>query len=215
MHKTIAVMIVALQFVVGGARVGAQTAQPASGARQSSDESGIVAGIKGGVSLARLSNEEEDGSRIGVIAGAWVARRLSGVIGLQLEGLYSAKGDRSFDNTVAIDYLEVPLLVMLKSAETQRLRPVFFTGPGVEFKLRTRYGDAPDTFQEGFNQFVHSREFEWVIGGGLDAPYGTRHVTLEARYTFGLTPVFDAEPTDSDSEKRNRVFSILVGYRFK
>ena len=112
--------------------------------------------------------------------------------------------------------MEIPLLVTLKSAETERLRPMFFTGPGVEFKLRTRYGDVPnDDFQEGFNQFVHGREFEWVIGAGLDAPYGTRHVTLEARYTFGLTPVFDAEPTDSDSEKRNRVFSILVGYGFK
>jgi hypothetical protein len=74
---------------------------------------------------------------------------------------------------------------------------------------------APDSFQEGFNQFVHGREFEWVIGAGLDAPYGTRHVTLAARYTFGLTPVFGAEPSDSDSEKRNRVFSVIVGYRFK
>jgi hypothetical protein len=215
MQKTITVTMVAMQFVLGAARLDAQPAQPAPSARQSSDESGIVAGTKGGVNAARLSHEERGESRIGVVAGAWMGRRLTGVIGLQLEGLYSAKGERSFDNTIAIDYLEVPLLVMLKSAQTEHLRPMFFSGPGVEFKLRTRYDDIPDRFQEEFNQFVHGREFEWVIGAGLDAPYGTRHVTLEARYTFGLTPVFDAEPTDSDSEKRNRVFSVLVGYRFK
>jgi hypothetical protein len=116
--KAITVTMVAMQLVLGAARLDAQTAQPAPSARQSSDESGIVAGIKGGVNVARLSNEEGGGSRIGVIAGAWIARTLSGVIGLQLEGLYSAKGDRPFDNTIAIDYLEIPLLVTLKSAET-------------------------------------------------------------------------------------------------
>ena len=91
MQKTIMVTMVAMQLVLGAARLDAQTAQPAPSARQSSDESGIVAGIKGGVNVARLSNEEEGDSRIGVIAGAWIARRLSGVIGLQLEGLYSEK----------------------------------------------------------------------------------------------------------------------------
>jgi len=208
----IAVATGAMLLVISVARLDAQTSPPA---RASSEGSGFVAGIKAGVNVARLSHEEQAGSRTGVVAGASIERRLNGPLGLQVEGLYSAKGEESFNTTIAIDYLEIPLLVTLTSAEPGHLRPVFFTGPGVEFKLRTRFGDAPDGIQEGFDQFVLGHEFEWVIGGGLEVPYGGRHLTFEARYTFGLTPVFDADPTDSDREKRNRVFALLAGYRFK
>jgi hypothetical protein len=213
LHNTIAIAFAAMLVVIGTSPLGAQSLPPA---RPLSDETGLTAGIRIGVNVATLSTEEQGGSRTGIVAGAWIGHRLSGVLGLQLEGLYSAKGDVAFDTTFAIDYLEVPLLVTVKPADTSRLRPVFFTGPGVEFKLRTRYGDVQNSsFQAGFNDFVHGHEFEWVIGGGLDAPYGRRHVTLDVRYSFGLTPVFDADPTDSDSEKRNRVFAILAGYRFR
>jgi hypothetical protein len=216
MHKTITGTIVAIQLACGAAGVGAQSAHAASGARHPSDEPGFNVGIKGGLNFAGLSNEETfEGTRIGVVAGAWIARRLTGPMGLQLEALYSPKGSRDDDVTIAVDYLEIPFLVTLKPANSRRLRPIFFTGPAVEFKVRARYGDVPDeSFQEGFNQFVHGSEFEWVTGGGLEAPYGARHLTLEARYAFGLTPVFDAEPNDSDSKKRNRVFAVLFGYRF-
>ena len=199
---------------LGATPLGAQSAQPAPGGHQSSGDSVFGAGIKGGVNVARLSNEEQAGFRTGVVAGASIERRLSGPIGLQVEALYSAKGDEAFNQTIAIDYLEIPFLVMFRPGDATRLRPVFLTGPGVEFKLRARYGDAPDGLQAAFNQFVHGHEFEWVIGGGLDVPYGRRHLTVETRYSFGLTPVFDADPTDSDSTKRNRVFAVLAGYRF-
>jgi hypothetical protein len=215
MCRTVAGTMVFVLVVLGVARPLAQATQPDRRAGPSGGQPGVTAGVKAGVNISDLRHDEESDSRIGLVAGGFVARRVNGALGLQVEGLYSAKGDKFFNTTIAIDYLEIPVLATFRLPDSVRMRPVFLTGPAVELKLRTRYGDAPDSVQDGFNQFVHRWELGWLVGGGIDLPLSSGSMTLEGRFTLGLTPVFDADPSDSDAVKRNRVLSVVLGYRFK
>jgi len=217
-RRALARRIVVVSLAMCATPLAAQSTPPGQSAGRAAGQPAVTAGIKAGLNVAHLSNEVADsGTRVGLIAGGFVGRRLSSVLGLQVEALYSSKGEKlPFSSaTLAIDYLEIPVLATFSSAARARIRPVFVTGPVLAFTVRTRYADAPDAFQTTFREFVHATEFGWVVGGGIELPLTRGSVVLEGRYTFGLTPVFDADPMDSDADKRNRVLSLLLGYRLK
>ena len=49
-----------------------------------------------------------------------------------------------------------------------------------------------------------------MIGAGIEAG----HFTLDGRYTWGLSSVNPAPRKQDDTKVKNRVFSLLVGFRF-
>jgi hypothetical protein len=211
MYRTGVRIVVLFLLVLYEPMVAAQATQPNQGALRATSQREVTAGIKAGLNVSRLTSDEGYDPRLGLIAGVFVARPLGGVVGVEIDGLYSLRGEKYFDTTIAMDYLEIPILATFTVAPSTSLRPMFYTGPTPAFKLRTRYGDSADL---AFDEFVRISELGWMLGGGIDIPRSNRRLTLEGRYTFGLTPVFDAEPDDLDREKRHRVFSILLAYRF-
>ena len=221
MCRTVAgAMILALAAMCAPG-LAAQATQPdtGQGAAPSSGQTTVTARVEMGLNVAGLRNEEGGSdSRIGLVAGGVVARGLTSVLGLQVGCLYSAKGVKSSSSnfTVALDYLEVPVLLTFTLRDNlPGPHPVFLTGPVFDFKLRTRFGDIPDAFQREFSRFVRDTEFGWLAGARIDIPRTSGNMTIEVRYTFGVTPVFDADPRDSDADDRNSVFAVVLGYRFR
>src|SRR5436189_4983785 len=119
MNQTIGRTITCAFIVLCGAPVSAQVIGRVAGSQV------VTFGLNVGVNVARATNEDEitgAGSRTGVVAGGFVERWMSRVVGFRVEGLYTAKGDKLFQTTIARDYLEFPLLTMFRFGGAGRHR---------------------------------------------------------------------------------------------
>ncbi len=144
-------------------------------------------GIKAGVNLATLNGEgESPGRRTGFIGGGHLTISLpNSMFYFQPELLYSMKGfsesQEGITGTLALDYIDVPVLVGIHFATGGSITPRIFAGPQVSIKAGcTLKGDG-----EFFD--AESVLFDLIFGGGLDFDMGKVDIVFDARYDLGLT----------------------------
>lgn len=132
---------------------------------------------------------------------------------VQPEVLYSQKGGsgtvveglETFDATVELAYVEIPILAKFNFG-TAGVRPFVFTGPVPAFNIdATLTAEAGgEEIEEDLDDDVKGSDFGWVFGGGVNVGA----LSIDARYTLGLSSVTE----DDETEVKNGVFSILVGF---
>jgi hypothetical protein len=180
-------------------------------------------GVKAGVNSATLDGLSDDEltddarkRRIGLVAGVWVRTPVSGRFSFQAEALFSEKGVKFEEGggtaDIRLRFIEVPLLGHV-SLGTPGSDSGFFVVAGVApaFKLSGRGKFEFDGVEEteDFSDDLESMDLGLVGGAGFE--FG--RASVEARYTHGLRNlVKDEEDTDNP---KSRVFSVLVGYRFR
>jgi Outer membrane protein beta-barrel domain len=86
-----------------------------------------------------------------------------------------------------------------------------FAGPSLAFKLNA---DATGEFlgmseDQDIDDDVESFDFGLVIDAGIEVG----RLTFDGRYTWGLSNI-NSDPAQDDVDVKNRVFSLLVGFRF-
>ena len=187
------------------------------GAASAASAQGMEIGVKGGLSVAEFSGgdndfDEAEGSRKGLVAGAFLAFPLGGPLSLQPEALFAQKGSAydfsDLDTTIKLDYVEVPLL--LKARFGVGIRPYVFAGPYVGFRLSAKAdSDAGDDGPDGLDLEDETKgtDYGYVAGAGLEIGV----VLVEARYARGLGGIASDEIEDDID---NAVWSVLVGLRF-
>lgn len=172
---------------------------------------GVSGGIRADVAMASFRNADYDTDpRFGLRAGLYADLAVGDQVGVRGEAVYVMKGVKSADGdaTVAFDYVEVPVLVMVGLGTSPG--PFVFTGPAVGFKLSAKL--KTDSGSVDYEDLVRPIDFGWVAGIGFDASMGGTPVTFDVRYTMGLRSVFDfGDPDDSDADDKNQVFSAGVG----
>jgi Outer membrane protein beta-barrel domain len=178
---------------------------------------GMEIGVKGGLSLAEFSGgdnafDQAEGSRKGLVAGAFLAFPLGGPLSLQPEALFAQKGSAydfpDIDTIIKLDYVEVPLL--LKARFGVFVRPYVFAGPYVGFRLSAKAdSDAGEDGPDGVDLEDETKgiDYGYVAGAGLEIGV----VLIEARYARGLAGIASDE---IDDDIDNAVWSVLVGLRF-
>jgi hypothetical protein len=185
----------------------------------------IEFGIKAGASLADLNDPDdafgdaESSTRNGFVAGAFVAFPLGDNFSLQPEALFAQKGAQfefeDLDSKLKLDYVEVPLLLKLRSGD-DGFRPYVLAGPYVGFRMKAEAEvDAGEdgTSTTDLEDETKSTDYGAVAGVGLEIPAGSGAFLIEARYTRGLTNIA-SDDVDNDDEVKNSVWSLLVGFRF-
>jgi len=182
-------------------------------------------GVKAGVNFASLTPEEDEdpdtSRRPGPIGGLWVRtpplRRLS----FQFEGLFSEKGVTfnapGFGGNDSLDirlrYLEIPLLVRVDAGSAgAAARPFIIGGVAPAFKLSAHATAVADDeeVRRNIDDEIYSADAGLV--GGLGVELG--RLQIEGRYTHGLRHINTDDNGDEDRIK-NRVVSVLVGFRFR
>ena len=163
-------------------------------------------GVKAGVSAASFLNADFDSDRrVGLTAGGYMDYALTSAMDLRIEALYTQKGVATGSTTVALDYVEVPVLAKVGFV-SEGLTPVLYSGFSAGLKVSAKAGDFD------YGDLVHRTEVSWVLGGGLEFAAGERAILLDVRYTRGLTAVFDfGDPSDSDSDDKNQGISVTIG----
>lgn len=192
------------------------TLVPAIAAAQTSTYP-MTFGIKAGVNASTLSTEDSllDTSNIwGAAAGVFTGRNITENVGIQMEALFSQRGAKdnslgSSETKLRLTYLDVPVTARFGSTTTNNVHFHAFTGPQLGIKLSAKAENDFIGNEEDLDDEVKSWDFGWTFGAGVEM----NNVSLDARYTFGLTNIDASE--FSDGSIKNRTFTVLVGYRFR
>ena len=161
----------------------------------------IKFGAKGGLNFATISGDNTKGVDLvtsfnfGVLSEIPISDKFS----FQPEIMYSGQGYSFNDNTIALSYLNIPL--MEKYYVTKGLSVE--AGPQIGFLLAAK--NEKTDVKDSFNTF----DFGINFGLGYKLDNGLNFV---ARYNLGLTDINNVE--NSSSKNKNGVFQVSVGYFF-
>lgn len=162
----------------------------------------IAAGVKGGLNISNISeNAEKVVSTNGIALGGFASRPVNERFFVQAEALFSAQGGKYGNTNLNINYLQFPVLAVAKFGESD-IHPFLSGGLAFGFKVSA----SASAGNESRSVTTSNGDISLVLGGGVD--FGK--FSGEARYMIGFT---DVDP-GSDISK-NRVISLLVGYRFR
>ena len=164
-----------------------------------------------GFSGADFSNTSDTKARVGVIVGPEFEYTLSNRFSLAFGLNYSQQGaemdaKKSIfpDNTtIKLDYLTVPIVANVYLLKGLALKAGIQPGFNLSAKL-----DVDGTKSDFKDDAV--KKFDFAIPFGLS--YEFFNIVLDARYTIGLTKIFDEKIVDLDS--KNVGFQITLGYKF-
>jgi hypothetical protein len=178
---------------------------PAHGQAEAPSQAKTI-GLIGGVDFATLTGNDVTNttSVAGLMGGVFLGVMVSPWVELEPEVLYSEKGS-SFsdtDTTLALDYIEVPILVKVHLQQEGGLYLV--AGPAVNFNVGCTASAAGTT---GCSTLGLSPNL--TFGGVLGLGYSRGHLGFEGRYDFDFS---DALALDqfTNLDAKNRVWAILV-----
>jgi hypothetical protein len=192
------------------------------------DSQAQTIGFKLGPSFSTISTDEpgfNPGTLTKFTGGGFIRFGMGG-LAIQPELMYVTKGSKtSFseegftaDAELRLDYIEVPVLVVLPIGAGTSIAPFVYAGPAFSFEVGCSVAFSAGGFEgsgdcdEGDVEGPAERKKldVGIMGGlGLAIPMGPGAITLEGRYNFGLMNLNDSSEGGSI---KNRSGAVLVGY---
>lgn len=163
-------------------------------------------GIKGGLSRTNLAGEDTGpvGYTTGISFGAFATISAGSRLAIQPELLYTEKGTEYTGSSDNYTYIEAPLLIRYNlGLPLAPFKPYLFAGPSAGLLMSAEIGG--DDVKDLYN----STEFAFTVGSGVE--FG--RFTLDARFQHGFTSIHK-KLGDRRWDEKNRVISLLFGYRF-
>jgi hypothetical protein len=168
-------------------------------------------------------------SRYGFCIGGFLRYDISPRVSIQPELLYSLRGmkyegsgdityyDETYPATATVtyktDYLEIPVLVVLSTADARHTGVDILFGPHLAVKASSKVTSKAeilgqsDEYTSGLD-YMRSFDLGLIIGAGFHMANG---LVMDARYSLGLLTLFD----EADSpDIKNQGFSLSAGLRF-
>ncbi len=214
---------------------------------QEAPEPRYYGGARFAFSMGDVKAEQEYDPRFGVGGGVFVGMHAWKQMGLRLEANYTEKGARlAFSRSVIewqMDYLEVPLLLVIDLAPKSKTSVELCVGMSYAFPLQ-RQVETSDDLGYDLKDYVGERIFvnpttniainsvedsdlAFQLGMGLSVPIGAANFLVDVRYVGSITdPAVDADfevttgegteaVTDVNSaDFANRSFSFYFGFAF-
>jgi hypothetical protein len=191
----------------------AQSAAPTPSARF-----GITLGVNS--STLGGSDAKDAKRRTGIMAGVLLVAPVTPVFAIQPELLYTMKGakfeDTGVTGTLKMNYIEIPVLARFEMPSSGGVKPFFYVGPSISFKLSC---DVTAEFQGQSESAscddptigeanVKSVDYGALVGAGLAFDVSGRAFTLGVRYDHSLAKLSD------DSDIKHRVISVVGTLEF-
>lgn len=160
-------------------------------------------GARAGLNVSSFSGNDAPRNgdpRLGFSGGLTADIPFTPQLSVRPEVLYSMKGETDGNTTVAVDYIEVPVLLAFQAPATQTgLMIGAYAGPALAFKVREDIS-GPVGDLDVFNSTD--------IGAAVGAMVGAGPFSVDARYTLSLSDAAE------NLEIRNNVFTVGAVYRF-
>ncbi len=165
---------------------------------------------KVGLNIADITDADGTKTRAGLAAGAELEYHVSPLLGISGGLLYSMqgfkiKGDYEGFDDVAVknDYLNIPILANVYVVPGLALK----AGVQPGFKVNSKFTAKKDGTSASVDLKDAFKSFDFSIPVGVSYEY--MNFCLDARYNIGVTKIMD------DSDCRNSVFQLTLGYKFK
>lgn len=183
----------------------------------------VSVGLKTGLNITTFVGSDSAGAeqKAGLSLGGYVIFPVSKRFKVQAECLYSEKGAvykyedfYAGEGRIELAYLEIPVLARFDIESGGGAKPAIFFGPsfGIKIKAKAEYRTIGES-SEGSIDHIKTLDPGIVLGGVIDMETSKGKVSLEARYTLGLTTI--AEKTEgTTADIRNGAATLLFGYRF-
>jgi opacity protein-like surface antigen len=197
---------------------------PLAANAQQRAESAVGFGVKLGLTVTNFASEDAEDTpflnfenKLGFAAGGLASIPLSPMVSLQPEFMFVTKGadvEVVGENLgyIALNYLEVPVLLRVDVPVTGSVAPFIVAGPALGFVLSARFVNN-DGDTENLEDDIDDLDLGFILGGGLGIPLSSGGLfEIEVRYEHGLSDINDDR--DFDVDMKNRAFFILGGYRF-
>jgi hypothetical protein len=181
-------------------------------------------GLLVGASAAKVGGSDvsdiDVGTRNGLVGGVSLGFRVSKLFSIEPELLYDQKGSKNdlgddLQETLKLDYLEMPVLARVDLPVAGIIRPFFVAGPAFGFQLKCNYGlsDGSSSVSASCEDALEGTKAKSVdvgatAGVGIAMPMGRQSFSLSARYTHGLSDTFD------QAHIKNRSLALLAGISF-
>jgi hypothetical protein len=182
-------------------------------------------GARVGPAFSTTAIEPEEsgdyGWRNGGAGGLFYIRPLTPAVALQFEALYVQKGG-TFEHpdfveqaTILLDYVEFPVLLRAGSSRLEGRGFHVFGGASAGMRVSARrqasvaFGGGTSGVSDDMRDEIERFEASAIAGAGIDLH---RHVVLDGRYWWGLTPV--NRDREGGFRVRTRAFAVLLGIRF-
>ncbi|HEX8574799.1 MAG TPA: porin family protein [Flavobacterium sp.] len=153
----------------------------------------IKFGVKAGANFANLESEINTDNITSYHLGAVLEAKILPGFAIQPELMYSSQGATIEREDFKLDYISVPVLGKFYLIPG---KVALEAGPQFSFLVNE---DTP--------VFYKSKSFDFAILGGASVNI-TNDFFAQARYVIGLTDI------TKNSDAKNRVFQLSVGYRF-
>jgi hypothetical protein len=188
-------------------------------------------GGKAGLAISKITGDDADGldSRTGFALGGYLEFPIAPTVAFRPEAMYIQKGAKEdlsgVDMTFKLDYIEVPLLLVVKiPTETGSVTPEFFAGPAIGMNVTAKVTGEYEGESESIDiDNAKSMDLGVTVGGGAAFKVGEANkLTIDVRYTLGLTKLFDDvdDPGEGDlvnddgstPDVKNGSIVVLVGF---
>jgi len=182
-------------------------------------------GVKVGFSMANVSGKYVDvmndifninnSARIGLALGGYLTINVSDNFSVQPELLFVQKGTKwskeEWKLVYRFSYLEIPILAKYSFTAGSDMKAFVFAGPALAFKVgATIYGkDEDESETEDFDD-AKGMDFGVVFGAGMEKPFGKNVITVDVRYTLGLSNCSEEKEFDF----KNSAILIMAGIGF-
>jgi len=190
-------------------------------------QSGLELGIKAGLNIANLNGgPHELATRAGLFAGLAIGYSAESLPVEFESGLfYSQKGAEgrykesiikgSYEGnagTFKLDYLEIPLLAKYRFDTEAAVSPYILAGPYLDISLNSEVKASKNiAYIEDISAEIKRIGFGLLIGAGGDFKISGRKLNVQARYSLGLSPVYENR---SDEGEKHGVFTVAAGFTF-
>lgn len=184
--------------------------------------------VKAGLNISNMTQDataKPDDEQVpggGFMVGAQIRRAVNRVLQLQLEGLFTQKGNTlrnkvdHLDDTIVINYFEVPVLARFGVMQWGKKAVSIHGGPTFAFSAgtaETNNGrDVPAGVRNGQRlPALTLKTFDMgiAIGGQVEL----KKLIIGARYTVGLSNIFADDPdVFGFSKMKNKALTVFAGY---
>ena len=183
----------------------------AMGASAQMEETGLTAkGFKVGLNMANLTGDiDGNAMKMGIAGGVFMTYTFSPGVAMQPEVMYVMHGTKEDggDGKIKLDYIDVPILFKYSFPTEGNFKPNLFAGPMVGLLMSAKMDD--NDIKDGMKDI----NFGAAFGIGATMQMETMAVTMDARYTLGLTNTLDI-PDEVDVSWKTGDISIMLGLAF-
>lgn len=177
--------------------------------------------VKAGVNSSNMTQDatfkpdDELVASSGFMVGAQIRRAVNRVLQLQIEGLFTQKGNLlineadDLDDKIVINYIEVPVLARFGVMQWGENAVSIHGGPTVAFSAGTQETDSD--LGLGVPTPLKLKKFDVGMAIGVQAEL--KKLIIGVRYTIGLSNIFADNPAVFGfSEMKNKALTVFAGY---